>query len=151
MRKTGRATQNLTAQLHETVERQREEFETATRTELRKLVTALRQSSSVALSGLENDFKDQLSTIHSDLKMRVQAMDWEINEIRDRPRRIILISALTAAIISAIFWSGPRLWTMWRLSGVSVQTDPSGTFLILPPTAQTGWTCHGIPCVKLED
>jgi hypothetical protein len=100
---------------------------------------------------LENDFKDQLSTIHSDLKMRVQAMDWEINEIRDRPRRIILISALTAAIISAIFWSGPRLWTMWRLSGVSVQTDPSGTFLILPPTAQTGWTCHGIPCVKLED
>lgn len=151
MRKTGRATQSLTAQLHDTVERQRVEFETATRAELQQLVTGLRQSSSAALSGLESDTQKQLSKIQSELSRRVRAMDAEMNEIRDRPRRIILISALTAAVVTAIFWTGPRLWTMWRLGSVSVQTDPSGTFLILPETAQTGWTCHGIPCVKLED
>ena len=151
MRRTGRATPSLTAQLHETVERQREEFETATRTELQRLVTGLRQSSSAALSGLESDMQKQLSAIQTELTKRVRAMDAEMSEIRDRPRRIILISALTAAFVTAIFWTGPKLWTIWRLGSVSVQTDPTGTFLILPATAQTGWTCHGIPCVKLED
>ena len=151
MRKTGPATKNLTEQLQETVRRQREEIEAATRDELQTLVSALRQSSSIALDGLKSDILSQLSVIQNEVTTRRKLMNEELAEIRKSPRRMILSSVAIAATITAIFWSGPPLWTMWQLGSVTVQSAENGTFLILPPTAQTGWTCGDNPCVKLKE
>gem|GEM_PF-5460142 len=151
MRRAGRATPSLTAQLQETQAAEREALETVMQLEQSKLARGFRASSSAALSSIERDISAHLSTIQREIRTRVQEMDAELNEIRDKPRRIILISALTAAIVTAIFWTAPTLWTMWRMGGAEIVTDQTGTYLILPATAQTGWTCRGIPCIKLKE
>ena len=106
MKKTGPATKNLTEQLQETVRRQREEIEAATQNELQTLVSALRQSSSIALDGLKSDILSQLS---ADPERSDNAPDVDERgiggDIRKSPRRMILSSVAIAATITAIFWS----------------------------------------------
>ena len=151
MRRTGRAAPSLTAQLQETQAAEREAIETVIQQEQSKLVRGFRASSTVALSSIEKDISTHLKTIQREIRTRVREMDAELSEIRDRPRRIILISALTTAVVTAIFSTAPTLWTMWRMGGAEIVTDQTGTYLILPATAQTGWTCRGAPCIKLKE
>lgn len=151
MRKTGRETQNLTARLQEKTQRQRSDLTELMETELQKLANGLRQSSRAALSGLENDIQTQMSALQQNVRSRKAAIESDLGEIRERPKLWITISAATAALITTLFWAGPTLWMMWRLNGVTVETNKTGTFLILPETAELGWRCGERPCAKLED
>ncbi len=151
MKKTGHTTPSLTERLQETATRQREEIEGLIQAELQKLAASLRQSSTDALSGFENDMRTSLAEIQREVTRKTRQMKADLEEIRDHPRRMIFASVLITAVVTALFWSGPRLWMAWRLSPVHVETNSEGRFLILPESAQVGWSCGGASCVKLGE
>lgn len=151
MNKTGPAAASLTDRLQQSVEKQRQQIEAATQNELEQLVSNLRQSSTDAVNGLKHDLANHLSIIEREVKTRTTEISRDLNAIRHKPKTMIMISVLITALTTAVFWTGPTLWTMWRLQSVTVQKTETGTYLILPMTAETGWRCDNNPCVKLED
>ena len=151
MRRTGHGTPKLTDQLHDKIASDRQVIETIMQSELSALSSALRQSSTAALASIESNISDQLRRIQSEVTTRRRSMETELTEIRDRPRRIVLMSAAMGAIIAAMFWTAPIAWMMWRMGGAQIVNSPEGRFLILPQDSRSGWTCHGRPCVKLKE
>ena len=151
MNKTGPESANLSARLRETATRQRQEYEKAMHNELATLTRNLSETSSAALTGFAKDTLTELEAMKAELRIRRNAMASEMNELRDSPLRIILITATLTALINGLIWTAPDLVMRWRLASPGLAISNNGTFLILPETAQPGWTCGEKPCVRLGD
>ncbi|MEP1695038.1 MAG: hypothetical protein ABJJ69_00735, partial [Paracoccaceae bacterium] len=98
-----------------------------------------------------SDFQHQLLRIQNDINAKDQLLKTQLRRISDNPKRMILTTTIIGAMTAALMMVAPEIWMIWRLQSVTVAQTENGTFLILPKSAEQGWTCGTRPCVKLED
>ena len=112
---TGPAGPSLTARLQEKLRQDREQIETLTRSELRRLAESLSASSRDALDAMESSTRERMARMRS-----------EMEEIARRQRRWPLWTALACATLAgalfALLWMATS-WARSDLRGLLEQTS----------------------------
>ncbi len=154
--------ENPIAPVRETIERYRIEVEAAVRSEFEQIARNLYGNAAVSLQVIEARLSAKLDAVakHAGRATKRQRL-WIILGVigglatvvalaigswayaSTQMRTIASLREQNAAQLKALDTLGART------SGVSVVKWNTGTFVILPKTAEMTWRCNGQPCIKL--